>query len=167
MKLRFFLLFLIIVLNLSCNVEKEFPNVNLQQYKKNSNELKFADVVGKQSIVILLPMNSCGICIKSVISVLKEKKLNLKGIVVTSHSNALHYNWIKLNEKKIPNSWQIYHVDNHEFQKHKNFFEKYNNACCFLLKENLVFKEVYQLGISEKSIIRTIRHLKVRYEYYE
>ena len=157
----FIILKLILVLSVSCSSVKYFPDFEIKSYMTETTT-SVSSLIEDNTTIIWMPLNSCGICLQSIMECLKDKKNNFKGLIITTDSNPLQYNWIKLNIKDLKNRSRYFYVNFDNDNLFEERFKKGNESpeIFVLNKDRLIIKKAL-LGSEKKDILQKLKDFTV------
>ena len=146
------ILLLGLILSVSCSSVKYFPDFTIKSYM-NETTKSVSSLIEDNTAIIWMPLNSCGVCLQSIMECLRDKKSNFKGLVITTDSNPLQYNWIKLNIKDLKNSSSYFYVGSELYDLlGKRFYDKNKSPIIFVVtKDRKIIKSV-MLGSAKEGI---------------
>lgn len=154
------ILILVIIRISKINIKKSFPRFNLTSYQNTNNTLNLSQISLDSTLVLVwLPMNSCGICLRNVVEVLCEANDKNGGVVITTSNNPVNYNWVKIQSSLINDEWKLYFLSKIESEKYHNFLIKNTDPAAYLLDNNLHIKKKIILNSSKASIESIFKYL--------
>ncbi|GEM_PF-4773176 len=152
---------LVLTLSVSCSSVKYFPDFEIKSYMTETTTSVSSQIENNVAI-IWMPLNSCGVCLQIIMECLKDKKNDFNGLVITTDSNPLQYNWIKLNIKDLRNRGRYFYINSDTGDLTLKKFEKKNvSPCIFIIDKNRKIIKKELLGSDEEDILQKIRKVKI------
>ena len=152
---------LVLTLSVSCSSVKYFPDFEIKSYMTEATTSVSSQIEDNVAI-IWMPLNSCGVCLQSIMECLKDKKNDFNGLVITTDSNPLQYNWIKLNIKDLKDSGRYFYINSDTCDlSGKRFAKENSNPGIFILDKNRkIIKKIF-LGSEKEDILNMFRKITV------
>jgi len=135
--------------------KKIIPDFQLVSYV-DGIERRLSTIDSDSTLILWLPLNSCELCVETIMQCLQKNVTDFNGLIVTTDSNPSRYNWMRLKIK------DLYYKNYFNYTSRQyGSFKNYNRPQIYIINSHRNILKRRELPDNKMDIVKVLSNFKV------